>query len=508
MVSIFRKVLLVLIGVASIAAVMVVTSRGAGTDKSSERILYVVEITMGSGQKLYRTLYEGQSASWIIPGSGGYRFSIFGDPRSADGTRVSDGPGTRRVLLTPKGVTAGNRMFVFDPANTSSSLPQGVSEQTENGALVTLDADGAAGRLIQRLAMLQSYQRGGRAVRGQDSRGEIRLTRDWMLAFWPGALWQAHALSHENREQLREWALSATRIAERHSRTDSHDVGFMLGRSAATGYDQLCRAGDFGSRDCARMERRAVEAADNMMRMIASNPGGRTLPTRTSGCKRKCTPGQADTLIDSMPNITLLGWAAEVTGKRRYETAARRHADRVLRLLVRENGSTWQSAHTDRRNGKVVLRHTHQGLSDRSTWARGQAWGIYGFARLGEQLGSDRYLSISRRLARYWIQQAPKNRISRYDLDAVKGPRDSSAAAIAAAGMAILAEHGKLPRDKAHHTFEVASRSVGSDLEDFGIMGQQTYTYGGSDWDEEAEFMMGVDFLLEADNRLRASAHQ
>jgi hypothetical protein len=43
-------------------------------------------------------------------------------------------------------------------------------------------------------------------------------------------------------------------------------------------------------------------------------------------------------------------------------------------------GSTWHVVDYDETTGRVIRKRTAQGYSDSSTWARGQAWALYGFA--------------------------------------------------------------------------------------------------------------------------------
>ena len=44
------------------------------------------------------------------------------------------------------------------------------------------------------------------------------------------------------------------------------------------------------------------------------------------------------------------------------------------------SGSSWHVIEYNSTTGGVIKKRTAQGYSDSSTWARGQAWGIYGFA--------------------------------------------------------------------------------------------------------------------------------
>src|SRR5205823_12608354 len=81
-----------------------------------------------------------------------------------------------------------------------------------------------------------------------------------------------------------------------------------------------------------------------------------------------------------------------------------------------------------------------QGYRDNSTWARGQAWAIYGFAASAAALQDRGILDAAQRTTRYVIARVPRPAVPLYDYDAPKGaPNDVSAGVISAAGMLRLA---------------------------------------------------------------------
>jgi hypothetical protein len=81
-------------------------------------------------------------------------------------------------------------------------------------------------------------------------------------------------------------------------------------------------------------------------------------------------------------------------------------------------------------------------VSDASTWARGQAWGIYGFTMAYRETGDARFLSTAERLADYYLTNVPPDQVPYWDFDAPdipNAPRDSSAAAITLSALVELA---------------------------------------------------------------------
>jgi unsaturated chondroitin disaccharide hydrolase len=346
--------------------------------------------------------------------------------------------------------------------------------------------------LVHRLAALRDVTPRGRVPRGTDRRGKVRLTRDWMIGFWPGALWHAYDVAG-HPPLLRTWALQATRDVLGNEDEDSHDVGMIASRSALAAWERLC-AGGASTATCEALRESALRSAGTLRRLIGTNAAAGTLPMRSVGtCTSACEdrPEQADTIIDSVMNVEPLWWEAAHGGGADGPALARRHLDGVADLLLRPDGSAFQSVHLDRATGAVVERHTHQGITTASRWARGQAWALYGYAQAAEALGDPRDVERAQRIAAMWERSVPAG-LPRWDLDARDGPVDASAAAIAAAGAARLGDTA-LARRLLRPVLARVGRGA-----PLGRLASQVYTYGGSNWDENAEFLIGIDFALEA----------
>jgi hypothetical protein len=99
-------------------------------------------------------------------------------------------------------------------------------------------------------------------------------------------------------------------------------------------------------------------------------------------------------------NLDLLYLATELTGNENYSRIANLQAEKSMKTHIRPDDTTFHVVNVDQKTGEVIERMTHQGkldtrclvcgadvmvgYSDNSVWARGQAWGIYGFAQCGE----------------------------------------------------------------------------------------------------------------------------
>ena len=256
---------------------------------------------------------------------------------------------------------------------------------------------------------------------------------EWTNGFWAGMLWLAWQLRGQARHKeaaQAQIASFADRIAHRIA-VDHHDLGFLYSLSCTAAWridaDQLARQA-------------ALDAAALLL--------GRYDPVAKviQAWGDMSDPDQRGwMIIDCNLNLPLLWWAASETGDRRYSEAANAHVAQAARYLVRPDNSTFHTFYMDTATGAPRFGSTHQGFSDESCWARGQAWGIYGFALAFRHTGDAAFLGLAGRLADYMLDRLPADGICCWDLifTGDDDERDSSAAAIAACGLLELA--GALP---------------------------------------------------------------
>ena len=401
-------------------------------------------------------------------------------------------------------VLAGSRRL---PHRFQMTVPRG---RATLESYVASAADDPRALLLHRLAALHALTPRGRFPLGVGADGTLRFHGGWTRGFWPGALWQAGDLV-PGADPFAVWASTATDDNLGRERTDTHDLGFMYGRSSVAAYERLCRGPGRQPRACDDYRDSALSAASTLAALARTNDIAGMIPTRSRALCRDCTSlDQADTIVDSMMNLGLLTWAA---GERPAESAGLRdvvirHADAVAAHLVRPEGSTAQSVHVDRRDGTVLRVHTHQGLSDTSTWARGQGWALYGFTDTAVATGEARFLDVAERLAGYVAARSPQGAVPRYDYDAPVGaPTDTSAGVITAAGLLRLEQACRRMRrceDRGRRWGDLGERMLGASLQHvrtqppLGMLEGQVHSLGGSQtWDDSGEFIFGLDFALE-----------
>jgi unsaturated chondroitin disaccharide hydrolase len=115
----------------------------------------------------------------------------------------------------------------------------------------------------------------------------------------------------------------------------------------------------------------------------------------------------------------------------------------------------------DPATGAPLRGETHQGHDNSSCWARGQAWGVAGFAFAYRYKRDPALPALSARLANYFLNRLPDDLICCWDL-IFSGPphhRDSSAAAIAASGLIELARILP-PEDPDRSAYEAAALAI------------------------------------------------
>ena len=272
---------------------------------------------------------------------------------------------------------------------------------------------------------------------------------EWTNGFWTGMLWLAYEVTGEARYRLtaeRHVASFHCRAKER-IQTDHHDLGFLYTLSCVSSYKLT---GNSIAREA------ALEAAGLLLQRYLPAAG---IIQAWGDLSDPAQRGRM--IIDCNLNLPLLYWAGEITGDSTFASAADRHLERAAMHLVRADSSTFHTFYVDAETGQPIHGKTHQGHSDDSCWARGQAWGIYGFSMGYRYLRNSQLLRISERLANYFVNRLPDDYICYWDLHFTSGdqPRDSSAAAIASCGLLELANNLSII-DSERRLYETAALTI------------------------------------------------
>jgi unsaturated chondroitin disaccharide hydrolase len=271
---------------------------------------------------------------------------------------------------------------------------------------------------------------------------------DWTSGFFPGSLWYLYALTGEQQwmQQAHQRTLA---LADIQFDSTTHDLGFMI----------YCSMGN-GLRFAGKEEYKPA--------MIN---GARTLISRYNpsvGSIRSWDFGtwQFPVIIDNMMNLEYLYWAWEATNDETFKTVADTHALTTYTHHFRPDFSTWHVLDYDTITGQPITKQTYQGYSDESTWARGQAWAVYGYTLTYRATGDKRFLERAQQCADLFLSHInlPEDKIPYWDFNdpAIPNvPRDASAAAVLASALIELSTY--LPDENYFETAESILKTLASD---------------------------------------------
>lgn len=145
-------------------------------------------------------------------------------------------------------------------------------------------------------------------------------------------------------------------------------------------------------------------------------------------------------IIDTMLNLPLLYW----TGEEDCIAMARNHAMTSSKTLVRDDFTTYHTYLMNPDTGEAVVGKTHQGHRDASTWARGQAWAVLGYALSYRYTREKWFLEVAQRTEEVFAQNLPCDLVPYWDFDftdEVPDIRDTSSATIFVCGLLELCEY-------------------------------------------------------------------
>jgi hypothetical protein len=257
----------------------------------------------------------------------------------------------------------------------------------------------------------------------------------WCSGFYPGTLWYLY--EYTKHKDLKTEALRSTQLLEKEkNNTGTHDLGFMMG--------------------CSYGNANRLDPKPEYKEILLTS--ARSLATRFNskvGCIKSWNskPGDFLVIIDNMMNLELLFWATRVSGDSSFYKIAITHANTTIKNHFRNDNSSYHVLNYDPETGAVKEKKTAQGAANESAWARGQAWGLYGFTATYRETKDPVYLEQAKKIADFLVgnHNLPADGIPYWDFNAPGIPgalRDASAAAILAAALLELSKYTDKDRGK------------------------------------------------------------
>lgn len=258
-----------------------------------------------------------------------------------------------------------------------------------------------------------------------DTTGKLVTAKSswWTSGFFPGSLWYLYENSKDDK--LKSYAeMMTSRIEKEKNNKGTHDLGFML----------YCSFGN------------GLRITNNESYNDILLTGAKSLITRfrsNNGCIQSWNSRkgwQCPVIIDNMMNLELLMWAFKKSGDSTYYKICVSHSDTTIKNHFRPDFSSYHVVSYDTISGRVEKKQTSQGAADESAWARGQAWGLYGYTVMYRDTKLERYLNQAIHIADFMIDHPnmPADKIPYWDFNAPGIPdakRDASAGAVMASAL-------------------------------------------------------------------------
>lgn len=248
---------------------------------------------------------------------------------------------------------------------------------------------------------------------------EFSKSEWWCSGFYPGTLFYLYEQTKD--EALYNEAVRILNVLEKEKNNKStHDLGFMM----------FCSFGN-ANRIAPKPEYKEILLTSAKSLASRFNP--------TVGCIKSWDSKPSDFLviIDNMMNLELLFWATKVSGDSSFYKIAVTHANTTIKNHFRADYSSYHVVNYNPETGAVQKKRTAQGAADESAWARGQAWGLYGYTVMYRETKDPVYLNQAKHIAAFILNNPnlPADKIPYWDFNAPGIPnalRDASAASVMA----------------------------------------------------------------------------
>jgi len=287
--------------------------------------------------------------------------------------------------------------------------------------------------------------------RTMNDKGELTTTGmyEWTSGFFPGNLWYLYELTGDTlwRDKAEAWTYSLEPLK---TFTDHHDLGFMIYCSYGNAYRLAPKP---------QYKDIIIQSAESLLTRFDEKT--QAIKSWNRGRNWDGVEWYYPVIVDNMMNLEMLFAASRLSGEKRFYDIAITHANTTIKNHIRKDYSSYHVIDFDTITGAAANKATAQGFSDNSTWARGQAWIVYGFTMMYRETKDEIYLKVARETADFYLSHLPEDLIPVWDFNVgeegyVPGKnskavnfqeklRDASAGAIVCSALFELADLAKEP---------------------------------------------------------------
>lgn len=253
-----------------------------------------------------------------------------------------------------------------------------------------------------------------------------RVANFWTCGFFPGSIWALVERATKYPQSMRhgdtrillatvrnklealglQWSEPLSRQAYR---TDTHDLGFMILPHMRRRWEL------FHSKEALST---IITAATSLYSRFNTRVGAiRAWDVMhwVRGSEIYCTKENFLVIVDSLCNLELLYYAAAHSGYTYLADAATTHAKTLLKTHLRPEpertrdgyqGMLYSSSHVVNfvpATGEIQKIFTAQGHAASTTWSRGQAWAIIGYAQAFSWTKDEAFLEAALGCAEYFL---------------------------------------------------------------------------------------------------------
>jgi len=267
----------------------------------------------------------------------------------------------------------------------------------------------------------------------------------WCSGFYPGTVLYLYEATGDR--ELLDIAKRKLKYLEKEKHNKgTHDLGFML----------FCSFGNALrlTGDSAAYKEVLVTGAKSLSTRYRD--ATKTIRSWDGGKHWDGTPRMYPVIIDNMMNLEFLTQVSKMTGDPTFANIAKTHANTTIKNHFRKDHSSYHVVDYSPEDGSILAKKTAQGAFDESAWARGQAWGLYGYVVMYRETKDKAYLNQARNIAKFYLNHPnlPEDLVPYWDFDQNqltadseyydrKDLRDASAASITASALLELSGYTK-----------------------------------------------------------------